>query len=337
MWTMILSLDPLVDELRPAFTQPSYGTSCELLLAWLMCLGKHGGNARFAARLKTHTPTVHTITPSVMAWTHLFTTSSSVLPGHPRAWLTASRFSSSHASSSSVSLPYSWMTLWLISGGNRSGVWAGSATPVASTKKRGRHVGGPDWVVLAVAVCATPHGRAILALAVAGPLALTGHRTTQLCRPDRMMLAGSVGLVARPTFYPGGRWWLTPQEFAGEPGRTRDVCGTTTWRRRVRPTRASGKGQRGARRRRVRVCPSRRRPRLNEWKRTTTGDWVWRDVEVTVYGCGHGRCRRSPTGECGHGAGLPCPSSGGGTRPVGRMRDCYLFTTDRRARACSRG
>src|SRR6266513_2371566 len=40
-WTMILSLDPIVDELRPAFTQPSFGTGCELLLAWIMCLGKH--------------------------------------------------------------------------------------------------------------------------------------------------------------------------------------------------------------------------------------------------------------------------------------------------------
>ena len=41
MWTMILSLDPIVDELRPAFTQPSYGTATDLLLAWIMCLGKH--------------------------------------------------------------------------------------------------------------------------------------------------------------------------------------------------------------------------------------------------------------------------------------------------------
>ena len=41
MWTMILSLDSVVDELQPAFTQPSYRTGCELLLAWVMCLGRH--------------------------------------------------------------------------------------------------------------------------------------------------------------------------------------------------------------------------------------------------------------------------------------------------------
>src|ERR1700689_1532497 len=41
MWTMILSLEPIVDDLEPAFTQPSYGSACDLLLAWVMCLGPH--------------------------------------------------------------------------------------------------------------------------------------------------------------------------------------------------------------------------------------------------------------------------------------------------------
>src|SRR3954465_8893577 len=41
MWTMIPSLDALVDVLHPAFTQPSFLTGCELLLGWVMCLGKH--------------------------------------------------------------------------------------------------------------------------------------------------------------------------------------------------------------------------------------------------------------------------------------------------------
>src|SRR5437763_1520697 len=41
MWTMILSLEPLVEELKPAFTQPSFGSACDLLLGWVMCLGNH--------------------------------------------------------------------------------------------------------------------------------------------------------------------------------------------------------------------------------------------------------------------------------------------------------
>src|SRR5260370_30530873 len=41
MWTMILSMEPIVDELAPAFTQPSFASGCELFLAWVMCLGRH--------------------------------------------------------------------------------------------------------------------------------------------------------------------------------------------------------------------------------------------------------------------------------------------------------
>jgi hypothetical protein len=41
MWTMIGSLEPIVAVLQPAFTQPSFASSCHLLLAWVMCLGKH--------------------------------------------------------------------------------------------------------------------------------------------------------------------------------------------------------------------------------------------------------------------------------------------------------
>ena len=41
MWHMIPSLDPLVQALVPAFTQPSFHSGCQLLLAWIMCLGRH--------------------------------------------------------------------------------------------------------------------------------------------------------------------------------------------------------------------------------------------------------------------------------------------------------
>jgi hypothetical protein len=38
---MILSLQPLVAELRPAFTPPSFDTAWQLLLAWVMCPAHH--------------------------------------------------------------------------------------------------------------------------------------------------------------------------------------------------------------------------------------------------------------------------------------------------------
>jgi DDE superfamily endonuclease len=39
MWTMIPSLERLVQDLAPAFTEPTFRTHCQLLLGWLMCLG----------------------------------------------------------------------------------------------------------------------------------------------------------------------------------------------------------------------------------------------------------------------------------------------------------
>jgi hypothetical protein len=41
MWIMIDSLQAIVEVLAPAFTQPSFATTCDLLLAWITCLGKH--------------------------------------------------------------------------------------------------------------------------------------------------------------------------------------------------------------------------------------------------------------------------------------------------------
>jgi hypothetical protein len=39
MWVMLPSLQPIVQELAPVFTQPSFVTHWQLLLGWLMCLG----------------------------------------------------------------------------------------------------------------------------------------------------------------------------------------------------------------------------------------------------------------------------------------------------------
>ena len=36
---MIPSLQNIVEILAPAFTQPSFASGCQLLLAWVLCLG----------------------------------------------------------------------------------------------------------------------------------------------------------------------------------------------------------------------------------------------------------------------------------------------------------
>src|SRR5262245_50100433 len=37
VWQMIPSMQSLVQELAPVFTQPSFVSHCQLLLAWLLC------------------------------------------------------------------------------------------------------------------------------------------------------------------------------------------------------------------------------------------------------------------------------------------------------------
>src|SRR5438034_1157003 len=50
MWTMIVSLGPLVEVLSPVFTQPSFATNGQFLLGWLMNLGQRSQLARGRGR-----------------------------------------------------------------------------------------------------------------------------------------------------------------------------------------------------------------------------------------------------------------------------------------------
>ena len=57
MWVMIPSLEPLVQSLAVAFTQPSFASHCHILLGWLMCLGTHTEYRVFqTAQADTPTP-----------------------------------------------------------------------------------------------------------------------------------------------------------------------------------------------------------------------------------------------------------------------------------------
>ena len=147
-------------------------------------------------------------------------------------------------------------------------------------KKLGRHGQRPQLGGAGRGRMPTPHGRAHPGAAVAGPLALTGHRTTQLCRPDARDVGGSM-----PGLTDVLPWWamvLTPPRVYGElderdcrrlrgdacctthaPAR-RKASGVARRRRRWPPAGQGGRGQRTG-------------------NGPATGDWVWQDVEVTVW------------------------------------------------------
>ena len=207
---------------------------------------------------------------------------------------------------------------------------------VASTKKRVATASGHNWVVLAVARLRRPARRVpSWRFAVDWP-ACTSRA------PDKSVVPTLTPRCSRRCWAGGPTnvlpWWamvLTPPRFAGEPGRTRDVCGTTTWRRggaydpRVP---AAHKRPTGSPSEKGRVCPSRRRPRpkrIGNGRRRGTGSG--QDVEVTVYGCVRSLRAFAYGGSVAHGAGYRAVQVVVGRDPSGRMRDCYLFTTDRQA------
>jgi DDE superfamily endonuclease len=329
MWTMILSLDPLVDELRPAFTQPSYGTSCELLLAWLMCLGKH--TLRRAAE-NAHPDRVpdHSQRHGLDTYYNFFERSAWTPKGltHRVGVLIITRLqflgvitllvddTLAHKRGKSV-----WGLGWF-------------RDAVASTKKRVATASGHNWVVLAVAVCLPGTGVPILALPLLARLHLPGTGQLSCADLTRAMLAEVLG------WWPEQRFTLVGDGAYATKSLLANLDERVTFVGRLRGDAAlyeprvpaAHKGQRGRKAKKGARLPKPKEAAAKaDRKRTTTGDWVWQDVEVTVYGCV--RSLRALAYE------VVWPTVLGYRAvqvvvvrdPSGRMRDCYLFTTDRQA------
>jgi DDE superfamily endonuclease len=148
MWTMILSLEPFVRDLAPAFTQPSFATTCEFFLAWVMCLGNHTLR-RVAENAHPDTAPDHSGRHGLDAYYNFFERSAwtpdglayrvALLVLTRLAWLGVVTLlvddTLAHKRGRSV-----WGLGW----------WRDA---VASTKKRVATASGHNWVVLAVAVC----------------------------------------------------------------------------------------------------------------------------------------------------------------------------------------
>ena len=329
MWTMLLSLDPLVDELRPAFTQPSYGTGCELLLAWIMCLGKH--TLRRAAE-NVHPDRVpdHSRRHGLDTYYNYFGRSAWTPGGlaHRVGVLILTRLSFcgtitllvddtlAHKGGKSV-----WGLGWF-------------RDAVASTQKRVATASGHNWVVLAVAVCVPFTGVPILALPLLARLHLPGKGQPSCADLAREMLGAVL------TWWPAWRFTLVGDGAYATKGLLGNLDERVTFVGRLRGDAAvydprrppATKGQRGQKAKKGPRLPKPKEAAAKaDRKRTTTGDWVWQEVDVAVYGCA--RSLRALAYE------VVWPTVLGYRAiqvvvvrdPSRRMRDCYLFTTDLKA------
>jgi hypothetical protein len=326
MWIMIPSLASVVEALTPAFTQPSAVTNGQLLLAWVMCLGRHTLR-RVAHNARPAVPPDHSQRHGLDTSYNFFERSAWTPSGlaHRVGVLILTRLEFCGAITLLVD-----DTLAHKRGRSVWGLgWFRDA--VASTKKRVATASGHNGVVLSVAVCLPLTKVPILALPLLARLHLPGQDQPSCADLAREMLAEVLA------WWPGRRFTLVGDGAYATGGLLKDLDERVHFVGRLRGDAAlydprvppARKGKRGPKAKKGPKLPTPKEAAAKaDRKRTTTGEWVWQEVEVAVYGCA--RSLKALAYEVVWPRVL-------GYRPIQvvvvrdpseRMKDCYLFTTD---------
>ena len=329
MWTIIPSLTPLVEALAPVLTHPSAATSSQLLLAWIMCLGRRTLR-RVADHVHPDVPRDHARRHGLDTYYNFFERSAWMPSGlaYHIGVLILTRLSLAGTITLLVD-----DTLAHKRGRSVWGLgWFRDA--VASTRERVATASGHNWVVLAVAVCLPGTGVPVLALPLLARLHRTG--TGQPSCPDlaRQMLAEVLA------WFPGRRWTLVGDGGYAAKGLLADLDERVTFVGRLRGDAAlydprvprARAGKRGPKAKKGPRLPGpKEAARKADRKRLSVGAWVWRGVAVHVYGS------TRPLQAFAYEAVWPTVLGYRAIQvvvvrdPSGRMRDCYLFTTDLKA------
>jgi hypothetical protein len=308
MWSMIPSLDPFVRELAPAFTQPSFVTSCEFFLAWVMCLGRHR-LCRVADSAHPQTLRDHSRRHGLDVYYNFFERSAWTPDGlaYRVALLVLTRLAAlglvallvddtlAHKRGRSV-----WGLGW----------WRDA---VASTQKRVATASGHNWVVLAVAVC-VPGGGPMLALPLLARLHLPGKGQPSCPALARAMLEQVLG------WFPDRRFTLVGD---GAYACKALLEGLDPRVPRAKPGKRGPKAKKGPR-----LPGPKEAAAKADRKRTAAGAWVWRAVEVLAYGEARSLVAFGYEAVWPRVLGLRPVQVVVVRDPAGRMRDAYLFTTD---------
>jgi hypothetical protein len=329
MWTMIPSLHRLVEQLQPAFTQPSFVTASSYLLAWVMCLGSHTLR-RVARTAHPHQLPDNGHRHGLDTYYNFFERS---------AWTPlglAYRVSVLIFTTLKLGGPITLLVDDTLAHKRGQSVWGLGwfRDAVASTRKRVATASGHNWVVVAVAVCVPFTQVPILAL----PLVARLHRSG---KGQPSCVAVAQGLLADVlAWYPQRRFTLVGDGAYASQGLLKDLDERVTFVGRLRGDAAVydprvplvKEGQRGPKPTKGQRLPSPQEAAAKaDRKRTDRGDWVWQAVTVTIYG--RTRALQALAYEVVWPRVL-------GLRPIhvvvvrdpeGRLDDVYLFTTDRQA------
>jgi hypothetical protein len=329
MWTMILSLDLIVEELAPAFTQPSFAAGCALLLAWIMCLGQHN-LFRVAQSADPRSLHDHSQRHGFDTYYNFFERS---------AWTCAGLAQRVGVLIVTRLQFFGVLTLLVddtLAHKRGQSVWGLGwfRDAVASTKKRVATASGHNWVVLAVAVCLPFTNVPILALPLLARLHLPGKGQPSCAELAREMLGEVL------TWWPQWRFTLVGDGAYATKGLLTDLDQRVTFVGRMRGDAAvydprvpvTKKSRRGRKAKKGERLPKPKAAAAKaDRKRTTSGDWVWQDVAVSVYGCTRSLQALAYVVVWPTVLGYRAIQVVVVRDPSGRMRDCYLFTTDLKA------
>lgn len=282
MWSMIPSLRPLVEQLQPAFTQPSFVTASSYFLAWVMCLGRHTLR-RVADNADPRQLPDHSQRHGLDTYYNFFERS---------AWTPQSlayRLSVLIFTTLKFVGPITLLVDDTLAHKRGRSVWGLGwfRDAVASTKKRVATASGHNWVVVAVAVCVPWTGVPILAL----PLLARLHRPGK-GQPSGAALAREM-LAEVLAWYPQHRFTLVGDGAYATESLLKGLEERVHFVGRLRGDAAVydprvprlPKGRRGRKPTKGPRLPSPKEAAAKaDRKRTDTGDWVWQAVCVTIYG-----------------------------------------------------
>lgn len=329
MWHMIPSLQAVVEILAPAFTLPSFGTTTQLLLAWVMCLGKPT-LYRVAQTAQPQTVPDHTQRHGLDTFYNYFERSAWTPKGFACRVgiliLTRLKFfgritllvddTLAHKRGKSV-----WGLGWF-------------RDAVASTKKRVATASGHNWVVVAVAYCLPLSNTPILALPLAARLHLPGKRQPSCPQLARQLLHEVLGWFPGRDFTLVGDGAYACKELLKDldarvsfVGRLRGDA--ALYDAQVQPANPSKPGPKAAKGPRL-PSPKEAAAKADR-KRKVAGEWVWQTVEVEVYGCRRSLQVVSYVAVWPRVLGLRTIRLVVVRDPTGRLADVYLFTTDLQA------
>jgi len=326
VWTMIASLQCAVDCLAPAFTQPSLATSCQLLLGWVMCLGKHT-LFRVGHSADPACPPDLSARHGLDPYYNFFERS---------AWAPAA-LAQRVGLLILTSLQFTGLVTLLVDDtlAHKTGkcVWGLGwfRDAVASTRKRVATAPGHNWVVLAIAFCNPATGAPVLALPLLARLHQSGKGQPSCPALARAMLLEVLAWFPQRRFtLVGDGAYACKELLADLPDRV-DFVGRMRGDAAVydpEPAKTP-KGRRGRKAKKGPRLPTpREAARKADRKRTALGDWLWQKVLVCVYG------KERELQAVRYRAVWPRVL---GLRPIeivvvrdpsGRMDDIYLFTTD---------